>query len=302
MEIPSIDNLQIYNIPYISKKIFNIDDKQLILYGKGFFKKWDNEFVKCYNIYIVKLLKNDLFKDFVSKSDNKIRGIFPLPEMETESDKEYSFLNKMTSHYTAFSILINFINIESFKKSQQQILFNDDLSNWHLEMKRFIPLCSSYKNIIFNDKELVFTELYNSICKSHIKGEKSEEKVKKLIEKILPNAKDFEKGGLGIKSDMVDGIDLSFTLNGRKMTLQNKKCGNIDYDDINELFIIKEISGVKEYNTSFLSFEDNNGYVYLFNNKNVKFIHNENLNIIPKRNLYYTQNKEYQKLQFHKHA
>lgn len=302
MEIPSIDNLQIYNISYSGKKIFNIDDKQLILYGKGFFKKWDSEFVKYYNIYIVKLLKTDLFKDFVSKSDNKIRGIFPLPEIETEIDKEYSFLNKMTSHYTAFSILINFINIESFKKSQQQILFNDDLGNWKLEINKFISLCSSYKNIIFNDNELVFKELYNSICKSHIIGEKSEEKVKKLITKILPNVKNIEKGGLGIKSDMIDGIDLSFMLNGRKMTLQNKKCGNIDYDEISQSFIVREISGVKEYNTSFLSFEDKNGYIYLFNNKNVQFINNQNLNIISKKYLYYTENKQYQNLQIYKHA
>lgn len=265
----------------ILNKLKNETVKQ---YPLNYFRSWDFKTVRTPFHKNVDRILHELYSEYLNDDNN----IVNIPQ-EQES---YSFLNYLNTNYSAFAAIVNWINrmiIKSAKKDRliasKQLEFNDDRSNWEELTKMVILFMDKYKEYMFLPETKLFKTLYKIISATRKSGSKSENKMLDFIKSVFKKGTNFKVGGDGNIDDMNKGIDISFELNGKIITVQNKKC-----QEVNErvyYYFVDGVPGIKEYDVNILSFEDKNGKLYLFKNKNVKI--NDNYGgkhfVIPKDNL-----------------
>jgi len=266
-----------------SSKIFFLKEGKLIQYGSFYFKNWDEDFIKLYNKMTNMVVKYDLYNDYILKEDDdRIYGIHTLPKTE------YSFLNYLTSHYTAFSLIVNYLNIKILESiynnkpiASRQLNFKKDKSNWEDELYNYFKLIKKFKNDIFLPGNKIFDDLFNIIIKTNKMGYDSEDKMVNILRNYNKNIKNIQTGGHGKKTDIIDGVDITFEFKNKNYTIQHKKCEHVILEHNN--YIVQGVSNIKNYKTDYLSFEDSKKDIYMFRNRNI--IINNNLYIIPIQNL-----------------
>lgn len=254
------ENQKIETIVKLSKEVVNT-------YPLNYFRSWDIKSTRTpFQLTIEKILK-----ELYSGNLNDNGKIVNLPQEESE----YSFLNYVNTNYSAFAAIINWINgmiVKQAKKgvlvASKQLDFKEDRSNWSEEMKLAIMFINKYKHDIFLPTTDSFKIMLRIVSKTMKRGYESEEKIQKFIKIKYPEAIDFKTGGHGEISDMVKGIDLTFTLKGRVITVQNKKCKEVNKRKY--YYFIDGVAGIKDYKVDCLSFEDNRGNLFLFKNKDIK--------------------------------
>jgi hypothetical protein len=255
-----------------------------ITYDLNHFMKWNDETKHIYRNCIESNV-NMFYSLFISE-DGKLRNI-------PGEEREYSFLNYLNTNNFCVSIIINFLNkkiLSSAKNgyviSSRQLDFTNHPSTWLDEMKNATKLINKYKEEIFVYSPL-FLELKRMICKTVDRGKESEEKIRKYISDMYPHAINFKMGGDGDVNDMNLGIDISFDLDNKTFTIQNKKCEYIRL--LSLYYMVSGVGGLKNYHTDYLSFEDKIGNIFLFENKNVEIKENKIATTfkIPKENLMY---------------
>lgn len=286
MNLSNIANLSYLPISDDEQKVFTTDKGDLIQYGYKYFKGWSKRVKDAYNYDISKIIK-EIYKAYVSPDDGRIYDIHPLP------NTNYSFLNYLTSHYTAVMIMVNFVNIKILEGiydgkpiAPRQIIFDHSKENWEQEMhKMFLVINKSLKYDMFLEGSIVFDRLKEAIFRSNRIGYDSESKMVDFLKKLSKNIINIVVGGHGVKSDMVGGIDITFDYKGRTFTDQHKKCSYVDFDEQSNNYFVKGVSNVSKYTTHYLSFEDNKGEIYMFKNKNVIVDNNKGIFIIPSVNI-----------------
>lgn len=262
--------------------IENFSTTTEISYDLNHFMKWNDETKHIYRNCIESNI-NNFYSLFISE-DGKLRNI-------PGEEREYSFLNYLNTNNFCVSIIINFLNkkIISLAKngyviSTRQLDFTSKPNTWNEEMINATKLINKYKDEIFVYSPL-FLELKRSINKTVDRGKESEDKIRKYISELYPTAINFKMGGDGDNDDMNLGIDISFEINNKKYTIQNKKCEYIRM--LSMCYMVSGVGGLKLYHTDYLSFEDKVGNIFLFDNKNVEIKENKIATTfqIPKENL-----------------
>lgn len=265
--------------------INDLKNQKIIQYPLNFFKYWDIDRVR--KIYKIKI--DRILKDLYSKYLNENGKIVNVPNEE----KEYSFLNYLNTHYIAFAIIVNWINKEIVNSAKEnkliatrQLNFKEDKSNWEEEIKSALFFMDKYKYNMFLPENELYEKLKKAVSGTIKKGYESEKKMVEFIKKSFPDATNFISGGHGQKNDMVKGIDLTFTLNNKKVKVQHKLCKNVNEQKF--YYFVNGVGGIKNYDfVDCLSFEDRYGNLFLFKNKNVKVFDNkiDKSFMIPKENL-----------------
>lgn len=258
--------------------------ENVIQYPLDYFRSWDIKTVrKPFHKNIDRIL-HELYSEYLN-DNSKIVNV-------PNEENEYSFLNYLNTNFSGFAAIVNWINRVIIKSAKQdrliatkQLKFEEDRSNWSEETKSMIIFMDRYKHQMFLPETNLYKTIKKIISKTRYSGNKSEKKILNFIKSVFPKAKNFKLGGDGNWGDMKKGIDISFELYNKFITVQNKKC-----QEVNErkyYYFVDGVSGIKNYKVHILSFEDKNGKLYLFKNKNVKI--NDNIHgkhfVIPKDNL-----------------
>ena len=254
---------------YRSKQIFKVQEGDLIQYNMYFFHNWnDYEFKRPYSRFIRSILNEDMYSEYVT--GNQIMKKFPLKNTNT------SFLNFISTNYSAFSFIINYLNIKILeglytgkKIATRQLDFSDEnQKNWVSEMGNALLLISRLKKELFNPGNAVFVKMYEKIEETTSDGFRSEERMKTFIKENMPNVSNVR--GSSIKEDTLKGIDIYFDYNGKTYSVQQKMVDNIKLQ--NDIYIINKITNNKNYKTDYIGYETKAGKLYLFKNVGVNVL------------------------------
>jgi hypothetical protein len=264
--------------------INRLSNEKVKTYPLGYFRSWDIKSTRKPYQKLIESILVELYSEFMDD-----RGkIINVPNEDTE----YSFLNYVNTNYSAFAIIVNWVNkiiVNSSKNNRiiasRQLNFNEDRTNWEDEMELTLILIDKYKHYIFLPETDAYKNLKRVVGSTIKRGYTSEEKMKKFIKIKFPYATNFVTGGHGEEEDMQKGIDLTFTLNGKTVTTQHKRCRNVDEKEY--FYFINGVGGIKEYDIDCLSFEDKDGNLFLFKNRDTKIVDNQEGKsyLIPKDNL-----------------
>jgi len=245
------------------KAVDRLNTESLIQYKGSYFRSWDK---KVRNLFDYKI--RDLLKELYSEYLNDDEKVINLPNEESE----YSMLNYLNTHYTAFSIIVNYFNrkiVEAANNgkliSTHQLNFEPDRSNWYDEMQNFLKILIAYKyDILLQNDNGVFDDIIKVIEKTNKKGYLSEQEMASFIKTLIPVAKNFEFGGHGKKSDMIDGIDITFTVGNKVNTLQQKRCSSVHKGQFH--YFVGGVGGIKPYNVTYLGFQTADNELFIFKN------------------------------------
>jgi hypothetical protein len=186
-----------------------------------------------------------------------------------ESD-DRSVINKLNTNYSCFCILVKDINKVLSSKQVEQINFlGKTPKKQEEETLRFIKYIEAFGSRIFNPNSDTFKNLMNTLTRTHNLGEKRETDTLAKLKKKFGENNVTKIGGLGSKEDMVEGIDITINIDGKKYTSQVKPFSKLIYNNGNITAL--ETGSVKKYNTDWLIFT-NNTSTQVFDNKNTKII------------------------------
>jgi len=178
-------------------------------------------------------------------------------------DNGRSLLNKLNTHYTAQSLLVNWINEEIINgniRGFTQIDFY--LSSWNNEIQKLFKILDIYKTVIFDNNSEILPKLLKAIKSTSDIGDTAEKiTVKKLMDKGIT---DIKQSKFGDKDDMLKGIDIRFSYkNHRNQTIQTKSYPKMEETDDHYIFYIKNI---KPYKVDYFTFYNKYKGFYMFSN------------------------------------
>jgi len=245
------------------KAVDRLKTETPIQYKSSYFRNWDKKVRNLFDYKIRDLLK-ELYSGYLNEDDKVIN----LPN----EDSEYSMLNYLNTHYTAFSIIVNYFNrkiVEAGKNgkliSTHQLNFEPDRSNWYTEMQNLIKILVAYKyDILLQNDNGVFDAIIKAIEKTNKSGYLSEKEMASFIKTLIPVAKNFEFGGHGKKSDMIGGIDIKFTVGNKINTLQQKRCSSVHKGKF--YYFVGGVGGIKPYDVTYLGFQTSDNELFIFKN------------------------------------
>jgi hypothetical protein len=195
--------------------------------------------------------------------NDKIREFYI--KVHDHTDPKWSLLNYVNTHYTAFVIIIDFMNelIDKNKiQNEDYFTFKDDIYD---ELERLKPYISKYGKYIFlAEYNLgVFWDIMGAIATTTYIGNRGENKTLETLAE-LGDITDIIKSRPGERIDTHGGVDLRFKLNGIRKTLQCKTFTNVKFE--NGQFIFKSISNPSDYDVDFFSFVSSDT-IYVFDTK-----------------------------------
>jgi hypothetical protein len=186
-----------------------------------------------------------------------------------ESD-DRSVINKLNTNYSCFCILVKDINKVLTSKQVNPINFlGKTPKQQEEETIKLIKYIELFGSRIFNPNSDTFKNLMNTLIRTHNLGEKRETDTLVKLKKKFGENNVTKIGGLGSKEDMVEGIDITINIDGKKYTSQVKPFSKLIYNNGNITAL--ETGSVKKYNTDWLIFT-NNTSTQVFDNKNTKII------------------------------
>lgn len=248
---------------YRTKQTFQVLEGDLIQYNMYFFHNWNQyKFKMPYSKFTRELLHN-MYSKYVE--DGHIKKKYPL------KDTNESFLNFVSTHYSAFSFIVNFLNIQilegfySGKKiASRQLDFDDDgtQNNWIKELNNTMSLIEKFKNKLFKSGEKVFDQIYKKIEETTNDGFRSEQRMKDYIKEINNNIYNIRSAS--VKDDTLKGIDILFDYNKKTFSMQHKKVATIELVD--NFYFVDKITNYKTYKTDYIGFETKKGELYIFKN------------------------------------
>lgn len=211
---------------------------------------------------ILKFMYPNSYRQIVTE-DGKIDLLTALPS-EKEQGRDYSVLNKVDTNIKLITTMVNKFNIKSF-----------------IDLIKFIR---KERVDLFRDNGKYFSMVFDTIRSTELVGERSEEKVCQYIKELTKKRYQIDiepkREITSSYKDMVLGIDITFTINGKDSTVQVKPLkGNTEKEGV---INVLSSGRVKKYNTDYLGFVSQN-QVMLFRNKNI--IVSGNTFKIPKENL-----------------
>ena len=213
------------------------------------------------------ILKNVL-SEYYYEEDPTGKGQMP-GFYNIESD-DRSVINKLNTNYSCFCILVKDINKVLTSKQVNPIYFLDKTPKQQEEETiKLIKYIELFGSRIFNPNSDTFKNLMNTLIKTHNLGEKRENDTLAKLKKKFGENNVTKIGGLGSKEDMVEGIDITINIDGKKYTSQVKPFSKLIYNNGNITAL--ETGSVKKYNTDWLIFT-NNTSTQVFDNKNTKII------------------------------
>ena len=215
----------------------------------GRFSITDNEF-KTY-MREVDSIKNSMYPGEIEEVEG-LKLLRALP-FEKRHGRDFSVLNKVNTNRLLMSRFIQNYNIGSF----------NDLINF----------IKTNKDNIFKQDGSMFQLVWETIRQTEKASEENEEMVANYI-KVL--AKSVYNEDIEVKrevtssyNDLILGIDITFTLKGKKYTCQVKPLKNMTHRG-NEI-IITSSGRIKKYDTNYIAFSNaKSNEVILFRGKNVR--------------------------------
>lgn len=197
-------------------------------------------------------------------------------------------LMNLTSSYSSFCFLHKIINTYLVKNNQPLIEYTDDDSKNIIQLKRFFTTIDSLRHIIFKPKtpSVILKEVSNILLKTQCLGKRNEDTAKKIINQKLGDDVCEIISGVGLTSDMKNGIDAKLNLSGKTYTAQIKPYTKIVETD--DVFKIAGSSSLQTYhNVDFYIFINvKTKTVRIFKTKNSRIFYNQYF--IPKENDYLT--------------
>lgn len=267
-----------------------IIDKQGIADRKFFMK----------NIYSPKLrdiIYLDIYKSKVVTStyNNKIfYKLYNIPteEYDIRNTNKYSMLNFVDTSASVFDIIFDYFNSKienkeietTIKKynNDQEIFTIDTLLEYNMNgFEKMLSLIVHYKLDLFRKNTEIFKKIIQKCNNQVNKSDLSENRMTQRIRAVLSQYEgfsDFKKvGGYGEPNDMFMGSDIEFNYNGRICRVQHKLCRNIIKED--GYYIMGNIKHNRIYYIDYMSFEDADKNMYLFENKKVDSSSNDSYKI-----------------------
>jgi len=235
-----------------------------IEYSDSYFRSWDIKTVRQPFVFAVWELLKEIYKEYLNE-EGRLENI-------PHEGNEYSMLNYLSTNYKAFPYIVNYINKKIVDTAKQgkliathQIEFNEDRTNWVESMEHLIFMMQKFKyEILLPDDNGVFDNIIKKIEETNKRGYLSEKEMGNFIKMLIPLAKNFEFGGHGKKSDMVDGIDIQFTVGNKINTLQQKRCSNVYKGQFH--YFVGGVGGIKPYHVTYLGFQTGDDELFIFKN------------------------------------
>ena len=179
-----------------------------------------------------------------------------------------SVINKLNTNYTAFSILKRDINrvIEASSNPNNKIIFEGKKPIEQIrEVKKFVNYIDEFKFRIFDSSSNTFQNVMKVLSETDAAGEKREEVTAAILRRFFgPSVSVEKKGGLGVKSDMISGIDIVVKKDGKTVTGQVKPFR--ERIDKNGIIQLNGTGKVKIYPTDWMIFQKGKN-VLVFNKK-----------------------------------
>jgi hypothetical protein len=241
--------------------ILRLKNEPLKTYPLNYFRSWDRNIVKLYGTFV----RNKLQELYSEQLNSKGKVL-------TESNK-YHPINYLDTHYTAFAIIVNYLNgtIKSSANinelmASRQLNFKEDRSNWEEETNNAIKLIDICSKFIFKENKYtsVYGDIMNAIIRTNKKGYESEKLMKEFITEVFPGSCNFIMGGHGEEDDMYGGVDIRFEYSDNEYTLQQKRCKSIHKG--NKYYFVSGVGGIKKYKVDYLGFHTKNNELFLFKN------------------------------------
>lgn len=194
----------------------------------------------------------------------------------------------LTSSYSSFCVFHKIINSYLVKNNQEPIEYSDDDTKNIQQLKRFFTIIDSLRHVIFKPKtpSTILKQVSNILLKTQCLGRRNEDSAKKIINQKLGDDVCEIISGVGLTSDMKNGIDAKLNLSGKTYTAQIKPYTKIV--ETEDVFKIGGSSSLQTYhNVDFYIFINvKTRCVKIFKTKNSRVFYGQYF--IPKENEFLT--------------
>jgi hypothetical protein len=193
--------------------------------------------------------------------------------------REFSVIGKVNTNKKLLNAMIAKFNIQDLR-----------------HLKNFV---NKFQKDLFTEKGQFFDasrsfSVWNIIRSTEIIGEQNEDYVVECIKKVWGESTSPVREVTSSIKDMLEGIDITFTLDGKEKTCQVKPLKNADFKEMGVIHT-KTSGTMKNYKTDFIAFVN----IYrsyerclFFKNENVRFskVDKDIIVTIPYRNMIRIQN------------
>ena len=233
-----------------SKQLFNQNREALGLYKNA----------------IMQILK-EVFSDRYYNKDEYEKG--SMSGIYNLEDSGRSIINYLNTNYSAFCVLKKDLNKFLAKSNQPLIDFRDKTPEEQVkEMVYMIKVLNHVKFRVFKAESQTLETIMSVMGLSSKKGGETEDAVHERLKKEFGEENVIKIGELGSQEDMIKGIDIKITVDGKEYTGQIKPFSHITR--IDDKYKVDGTANVKKYQTDWMIFMKNLGPIVIFDNKNSK--------------------------------
>ena len=233
-----------------SKQLFNQNREALGLYKNA----------------IMQILK-EVFSDRYYNKDEYTKG--SMSGIYNLEDSGRSVINYLNTNYSAFCVIKKDLNKFLLKMEKPLINFKDKTPEEQIvEMAYMIKVLNNVKFRVFGTESETLKTIMSVMGASSKKGGETESAVSERLKKEFGDDNVELVGELGSSEDMLKGIDIKITINGKVYSGQIKPFSHITR--IDDKYKIDGTANVKKYQTDLMIFKKNLGPIVIFDNKNSK--------------------------------
>lgn len=219
------------------------------------------EFI-MYRKRVEKILLRELYPDRIKYVEN-LQLLGPL-DCEKKEGRDFSIFSKFNTNVTVMKYIVRTFALNSFQE--------------------LMDLIENRKEELMMEGSSHFNEVWRILKITEEYGDKNEyvsiDYIKNIIKSKLSLDINPIKSKPGTYDDMIYGIDIKFTINGRDFTCQVKPL--VSVKESGEELIIESSGNIHNYETDYLSFSNHKtGESILFQNRGVRI--NGTTLIIPKK-------------------
>jgi hypothetical protein len=135
-------------------------------------------------------------------------------------------------------------------------------------MSYLIKVLNHVKFRVFKTESQTLETIMSVMGASSKKGGETEDAVHERLKKEFGEENVIKIGELGSQEDMIKGIDIKITVDGKEYTGQIKPFSHITR--IDDKYKVDGTANVKKYQTDWMIFMKNLGPIVIFDNKNSK--------------------------------
>jgi Fe-Mn family superoxide dismutase len=234
--------------------------------SKVFFNQ-NRDALNIYKNAIMQILKEVFPERYYGRDEYQpgtMSGIYNL-----EGDGR-SIINYLNTNYSAFCVLKKDLNKYLEKINKPLIDFTDKNPKEQVaEMVRMLKVLNHVKFRVFNPESETLKTMMSVMGASSKKGNQTEDAVVEKLKKQFGDDNVSRIGELGSKEDMLNGVDVKITIDGKEHTAQVKPFSHITKTD-SDMYKVDGTANVKRYQTDWMIFMKNLGDMVIFDNKNSK--------------------------------